>query len=253
MTATSLAINATCPWSGDPVAADSLTRYRGQTVGFCNPECRDKFDRATAQFDAAMSAAGPTFFQLSNAVPSVPSLSDAALIVIDAQEEYRSGALPLVGVDAALVQVASLLDAARAAGGRVFHIVHKGSAGDVFDPAAGGRIMAEVAPASGEPVIEKAEPSAFTGTDLAERLQAAGVTSIVLAGFMTHLCVSSTARAGMELGFSVTVAGDAAATRPLPDPLGGGDVSAQEIHRAALTALGDCFAGVVPTAAILTA
>ena len=33
-------INETCPWSGKPVQADSLTRYRGQVVGFCNPGCR---------------------------------------------------------------------------------------------------------------------------------------------------------------------------------------------------------------------
>src|SRR3546814_19999393 len=33
---------ATCPWSGNPVAEDSLTRYRGHVVGFCNPGCRDK-------------------------------------------------------------------------------------------------------------------------------------------------------------------------------------------------------------------
>lgn len=48
-------INASCPWSGEPVRADSLTQYRGHVVGFCNPGCRDKFERATAQFDAALA------------------------------------------------------------------------------------------------------------------------------------------------------------------------------------------------------
>ncbi len=42
-------LNETCPWSGKPVAADSLTDYRGHTVGFCNPGCRDKF-RVALQF-----------------------------------------------------------------------------------------------------------------------------------------------------------------------------------------------------------
>lgn len=51
------AINTNCPWSGKPVAADSLTRYRDQTVGFCNPGCRDKFERATRAFDAVIDAA----------------------------------------------------------------------------------------------------------------------------------------------------------------------------------------------------
>jgi len=45
-------VNQTCPWSGKPVAPDSLTVYRGQVVGFCNPGCRDKFETAVAQFDA---------------------------------------------------------------------------------------------------------------------------------------------------------------------------------------------------------
>lgn len=44
-------INAICPWSGKPVRADSLTRYNGHVVGFCNPGCRDKFEHAFCQFD----------------------------------------------------------------------------------------------------------------------------------------------------------------------------------------------------------
>ena len=48
------AVNETCPWSGKPVAADSLTRYRGHVVGFCNPGCRDKFGAAISAFDAAI-------------------------------------------------------------------------------------------------------------------------------------------------------------------------------------------------------
>ncbi|GAA3800555.1 hypothetical protein GCM10022600_23090 [Qipengyuania pelagi] len=47
-------VNDVCPWSGKPVAANSLTRYRGKVVGFCNPACRDKFDRAVGDFDAAI-------------------------------------------------------------------------------------------------------------------------------------------------------------------------------------------------------
>jgi YHS domain-containing protein len=47
-------VNALCPWSGEPVSADSLTLYRGKTVGFCNPGCRDKFDKAAKAFDAAI-------------------------------------------------------------------------------------------------------------------------------------------------------------------------------------------------------
>ena len=46
-------INVTCPWSGKPVQADSLTRYQGEVVGFCNPGCRNKFEQAIAHFESA--------------------------------------------------------------------------------------------------------------------------------------------------------------------------------------------------------
>lgn len=48
------AVNALCPWSGDPISADGLTLYRGKVVGFCNSGCRDKFEKATSHFDAAI-------------------------------------------------------------------------------------------------------------------------------------------------------------------------------------------------------
>ncbi|MEO0418909.1 MAG: glutathione S-transferase [Pseudomonadota bacterium] len=51
-------VNQTCPWSGKPVSADSLTLYRGQVMGFCNPGCRDKFEAATKHFDAALDGNG---------------------------------------------------------------------------------------------------------------------------------------------------------------------------------------------------
>lgn len=50
-------VNEVCPWSGKPVSADSLTLYRGQVVGFCNPGCREKFEAAISVFDKAIDQA----------------------------------------------------------------------------------------------------------------------------------------------------------------------------------------------------
>ncbi len=44
-------INEVCTWSGKPVSADALMEYRGETIGFCNPGCRDKFLKASSMFD----------------------------------------------------------------------------------------------------------------------------------------------------------------------------------------------------------
>ena len=48
-------INTLCPWSGDPVSADSLTLYKGKVFGFCNPGCRDKFEKATSLFEDSLN------------------------------------------------------------------------------------------------------------------------------------------------------------------------------------------------------
>lgn len=50
-------INDICPWSGKPVQADSLTRYKGQVVGFCNPGCKNKFETALNAFEDVMASA----------------------------------------------------------------------------------------------------------------------------------------------------------------------------------------------------
>lgn len=47
-------VNERCPWSGNPVSEDSLTLYKGSVVGFCNPGCRDKFEKAASEFDAVI-------------------------------------------------------------------------------------------------------------------------------------------------------------------------------------------------------
>lgn len=51
-------VNTHCPWSGEPVSDDATTVYRGQVVAFCNPGCRDKFEKAMKLFDAAIDGVG---------------------------------------------------------------------------------------------------------------------------------------------------------------------------------------------------
>ena len=45
------AIIENCPWSGKPIAEDSLTIYKEKVVGFCNPGCKDKFEKAVSVFE----------------------------------------------------------------------------------------------------------------------------------------------------------------------------------------------------------
>lgn len=179
--------------------------------------------------------------------PATPSpLDRSALLLIDAQREYTDGGLVLAGVEAAVAEAARLLELARKAGLPVVHVVHHGRpGGGLFDPDGPlSAIVAPLHPLDGEAVVAKRLPNAFAGTDLDARLRATGRSELIVAGFQTHLCVSSTVRAALDLGWRTTVVAAAAAARDLPDPLGG-TVAAATVHRAALAALADRFAVVV--------
>jgi nicotinamidase-related amidase len=197
------------------------------------------------------ASSAKTLLQMAgvNAVPA--RLGDSAVVIIDAQNEYVTGKLPLAGVDAALAQVAALLDAARQAGAPVIHIAQRGRPGGLFDPDSPSfKFAAQAAPLAGETVIEKPLPNSFAKTGLHEALQATGRKTLVIAGFMTHMCVSATARSAVDHGYGVTVVSDAVATRSLPDPLGGPDLPAAQVHRTALAELADRFATIARVADI---
>ncbi|MFA7429201.1 MAG: isochorismatase family protein [Rhodospirillaceae bacterium] len=178
-------------------------------------------------------------------------LSKSVVVLIDCQNEYVTGALPLHGVEDALREIAALLAAARAAGAPVIHVVHKGAAGGPFDPAGpGGAIAPPAAALPGEAVVSKTLPNAFTAPEFGAVLQETGRQRLIVAGFQTHMCVSATVRAGLDHGYRNTVIASACATRDLPS-VAGGVLAATDLHVAALTALSDRFAVIAATTAEL--
>ncbi|MET1078121.1 MAG: cysteine hydrolase family protein [Pseudomonas sp.] len=192
-----------------------------------------------------------TLYQLTGRGHAAASLGHATLLVIDAQEEYRSGVLRLPGLDAALTEIASLLAAARAAGSALVHIKHLGIPGGLLDPQGPrGQHLPEATPLPGEPVVEKRLPNAFAGTNLHEQLQQLGHLDLIICGFMSHSSVSSTVRAAKDFGYRCTLVDAACATRDLPDSRGE-SVAAELVHRLEMIALADNFATLVPNAQAL--
>src|SRR5438105_4162385 len=140
-----------------------------------------------------------TLLEMAGATPVPARLAEVAVVVIDAQHEYVDGALPLAGVAPALDEIGRLLARARATATPVIHIVHRGRPGGAFAPdTRGAEIAAPATPAPGEAVVPKGLPNAFASTDLASRLAALKRPSILLVGFMTHMCVEATARAAID-------------------------------------------------------
>ncbi|MEU9034758.1 isochorismatase family protein [Streptomyces sp. NPDC048352] len=195
--------------------------------------------------------ASTTLRDLSGLDSRPPRLGDSVLIMIDFQNTYRTGVMALDGAEEALAAGAGLLERARAAGAPVVHIVNDGGEGTPYDIRARiGAISDEVAPAEGEPVVVKRFPNAFHATELEKTLTGLGFGAgsggaLVLAGFMTHMCVASTAEGAFTLGYRPTVVAEATATRALAAP-DGAVVPAAALQAAALTTVTDLFGLVVP-------
>jgi nicotinamidase-related amidase len=181
-------------------------------------------------------------------LPATPAvLADSTVVLIDYQNTYTRGVMELDGWDIALDRAADLLARAREAGATVIHVAHDDGPGSVYDHSADiGAIHERVAPIAGEQVVVKNAPNSFVGTNLGELVDAAGNETLVLAGFMTHMCVNYTAEGAFLRGNAPTVVADACATRSLPSAAG--DVPAADLHRAALATIGDVYAVVVGSA-----
>lgn len=102
-----------------------------------------------------------------------------------------------------------------------------------------GDFTPELTPSPQDLVITKQFPSAFFGTDLAERLHDMKIDTVIVAGLTTSGCVRATALDALCHGFAPLVVRDAC-----------GDRNAQ-IHDANLFDLGAKYADVVTTAQML--
>jgi len=171
-------------------------------------------------------------------------LADSTLILIDYQNTYTQGVMELDGWADALEAAADLLARARTAGAKVIHVINDGGEGTPYDIRAEiGRIHPRVAPVQGEPTVVKGKPNAFLDTELGELVDQADRGKLIIAGFMTHMCVAFTAQGAFLRGNHATVVADASATRSLQTPAG--EVTAEQLHQGALATVHDLYGVVV--------
>jgi nicotinamidase-related amidase len=198
-----------------------------------------------------MTAASPSLRDITGMGYSPASLKDSALIMVDCQNTYRQGVMQLVNVEPAIKEAQKLLQIARDLRIPIIHIQHDAGIGTPYDVTAEiGAISAEVAPKNGEAVVVKNYPNSFVATPLEAQLKALGIENVVIAGFMTHMCINSTARGAFNLGFKPAVVASACATRSLVGA-NGKVIDAQTMHDSALAAIRDLFAVVVDDVAHL--
>ena len=173
-----------------------------------------------------------------------------ALLVVDAQNEFSVNGLRAVPNHAhVLAVIGRCVQEARAAALPIAWVQHhnKPTESPAFVPGSWG---AELSPGLGpqtgygaERLFPKVVYGAFTETGLEAWLREQGVTEVLVAGFYTHMCVSTSVREALIRGFNVVVDHDATGARALMHELLGAQ-SADEVRRSALLQLANMGATI---------
>jgi len=169
-----------------------------------------------------------------------------ALLIIDIQNDYfPGGSNELVNSVEASLKAKDLLKHFRQRGLPVIHVCHLSvrPGSTYFIPGTkGAEIHANVQPLQNEKVITKNYPNSFRETDLQNYLQDEQVDHLVISGMMSHMCIDSTARAGKDLGYRITVVEDACATKDLAfqEKM----IPAQEVHESFMAGLSYYYAEI---------
>ena len=162
-------------------------------------------------------------------------MAKRALLVIDVQNEYFTGKLPVTFPANSLLNILRVMDAARVAGVPTAVIQHTAPQPDSSVFRRGSReweLLSEIVDRDRDMLIQKSLPGSFTGTNLESWLQKLGADTVVIAGYMTQMCCDTTARQAVHLGFDVEFLSDATGTLAFENEAG--RVSAEELHRATL-------------------
>jgi nicotinamidase-related amidase len=171
-----------------------------------------------------------------------------ALLVIDVQNEYFTGKLPITYPEGSLENILRAIRAARSKAIPVVFIQHTSSqkeAKTFRKESEEWKLHPALDVTGRDRLMEKTLPGSFTGTDLEAWLRERRVDTVVIAGYMTQMCCDTTARQAMHLGFSVEFLSDATGTLAISNEAG--SVTAEELHRAILVTQAMRFSKVLST------
>lgn len=160
-----------------------------------------------------------------------------AVLVIDVQMEYFTGALPISHPTGHLEKILHVFDSAKTAKIPIAVVRHHQPNSDspIFRRGASEwELHPEIAKRSCDILIDKSLPGCFTETPLADWLGLHGINTLTIAGYMTHMCCDTTARQAMHRNFKVEFLSDATGTLAVSNSAG--SVTAEELHRSTLCA-----------------
>lgn len=172
-----------------------------------------------------------------------------ALLVIDVQNEYVSGALPISypPVEHSLERIGRALDVAESADIPVIVVQQTApESSPIFAAGShGAELHRSVATKRRDLLLSKTLPSCFADTDLDQWLRENGIDTVAIAGYMTQNCDESTARDAAHRGYRVEFLSDATGTLSMSNEAG--TIGARELHEAVTIVLQSRFAAVITT------
>lgn len=175
-----------------------------------------------------------------------------ALMLVDVQKGFDNPQWGIRNNHDAERNIARLLTSWRTLQSPIIHIQHRSTTANspLAPDQPGCDFKPEATPIAGEPIFGKQVNSAFIGTRLDQFLQEQGIHKLVIAGFTTDHCVSTTTRMAGNLGYETVLVSDATATFNRRG-LDGVNISANDIHNAHLASLDGEFCMVKTTDEVL--
>ena len=204
--------------------------------------------RTTALTDSRTTDTRPTAFAPPRPLCLNCLPMKRALLVIDVQNEYFTGKLPVTYPANSLPNILRAMDEAKKAGVPVVVIQHAAPQPDSSVFRRGSReweLLPDIAQRPHDALIHKSLPGSFTGTDLEPWLRSRGIDTVVISGYMTQMCCDTTSRQACHMGMNVEFLSDATGTLAFENEAG--KVTAEELHRAILVTQQLRFAKVLPT------
>ncbi|MCP8970770.1 cysteine hydrolase family protein [Ectobacillus ponti] len=176
-----------------------------------------------------------------------------ALITIDVQQGFHDSYWGKRSNPQAEGQIAALLAAWRQRNLPIFHVQHLSLQPEsplYYQKPEGIAFMDCMGLQPDEDIVQKNVNSAFIGTNLEQKLRAQSIESVVIIGFSTQHCISTTTRMSGNLGFHTFVVSDATAAFDVTGP-NGVYYPADTVHDVSLATLHREFAEVITTEELL--
>lgn len=183
---------------------------------------------------------------IADTVPSKSQNSKKrALLVIDVQNEYFTGLLPVTYPHNSTSNIVTAIQTASDAHIPIVMVQHTSKAKAFVKGTHGWELHESVKNVKTAHTIEKTMASSFVGTDLEAWLRNNGIDTVVISGYMTQHCCDTTARYAHHLGFNVEFLSDATGTLAFENAVG--KATAEELHRATLVEQAFRFSNVMST------